>query len=264
MSDSGILNEQAITRPTVLVCADAEAVSLQAAELFAAEIRAKPDIVLGLATGGTPVGMYDQLVRMHREEGLDFSEVRTFNLDEYLGLAPADPQSYRAFMQKHLFDHINILPANTHVPDGLATDTTKQTAQYEAMIESVGGIDLQLLGIGHNGHIAFNEPGSAPDSRTRVIGLAEKTIEFNARFFESIDDVPRRAITVGIGTILGSRRIVMLATGADKADAVRRAIDDEPDVDCPASLLQRHANVTFILDRAAAGESSSSRRIPGA
>ncbi len=245
------MDNQTMTTPTMLVCPDAESASLKAAELFAEAIRVKPNIVLGLATGGTPVAMYRHLVRMHRNESLDFSRVHSFNLDEYLGLPPDHPQSYRAFMQKNLFDHINIDPANTHVPDGLTKDPERHTAEYESLIRRAGGIDLQLLGIGHNGHIAFNEPGSAADSRTRVIELAEDTIRFNARFFDSIDAVPHQAITMGIGTILQSRQIVMLAIGADKAEAVRRAVKEAPSIECPASLLQTHPHVTFVVDQAA-------------
>lgn len=248
------MGNQAVFSPTILVCSDADAVAARAAEMFATAIRAKPDIVLGLATGGTPVGMYGELIRMHREEGLDFSQVRTFNLDEYLGLAPDHPQSYRRFMRQHLFDQINIPLENTHVPNGLAADTEQHAGDYESLIRLSGGIDLQLLGIGHNGHIAFNEPGTPADSRTSVIELTEDTIQNNARFFDSIDDVPRRAITMGIETILEAKEIVMLATGADKAGAVHEAIYGKPNQQCPASLLQTHDNVTFILDQAAASK----------
>ena len=240
------------TTPTVMVCDDAQTASLQAAELFADAIRARPQIVLGLATGGTPVPMYKQLIRLHREEGLDFSQVRSFNLDEYIGLPPEHPQNFRVFMQDHLFDHINIPPGNTLVPDGRASDIAAQLVDYEAAIKAAGGIDLQLLGLGHNGHIAFNEPGSAADSRTRVVELTPETIENNARFFTSMDEVPRTAITMGIGTILAAKRIVMLAFGQQKAAAVHRALQGEVSTECPASFLQTHRDVTFILDQAAA------------
>ena len=245
-------DERNNTTPTVLICDDEQTASLKAAELFADAIRSHPKIVLGLATGGTPVPMYKQLIRLHREEGLDFSQVRSFNLDEYIGLPPDHPQNFRVFMQDHLFDHINIAPGNTFVPDGRASDIAAQLVDYEAAIKAAGGIDLQLLGLGHNGHIAFNEPGSPADSRTRVVDLTAETIENNARFFASIDDVPRTAITMGIGTILESKRIVMLAFGQQKAAAVHRALRGEVTAECPASFLQTHRDVTFMLDQAAA------------
>ncbi len=215
-------DEQHHTTPTVLICDDEQTAAMKAAELFADAIRSRPQIVLGLATGGTPVPMYKQLIRLHREDGLDFSQVRSFNLDEYIGLPPDHPQNFRVFMQDHLFDHINIAPSNTFVPNGRANDIAAQLVDYEAAIKAAGGIDLQLLGLGHNGHIAFNEPGSAADSRTRVVDLTAETIENNARFFASMDDVPRTAITMGIGTILESKQIVMLAFGQQKAAAVHR------------------------------------------
>lgn len=240
-------------RPETIVLPDAEAASRHVAEIFASAIGAEPDVVLGLATGGTPVGAYRELIRRHREGELDFSRVTTFNLDEYVGLQPTHPQSYRAFMQQQLFDHINIDPARTHVPSGTADDLAAQAAEYERAIREAGGIELQLLGIGHNGHIAFNEPGTPADSRTRAVELTESTIQSNARFFDSADEVPRHAVTMGIGTILEARRIVLLATGEGKAEAVQRAVAGEVDVNHPASLLQNHRRVTFVLDEAAAG-----------
>ena len=189
-----------------VVLPDVAAASLRAAEIVATNVREKPDTVLGLATGSTPIETYRQLIRMHRDENLDFSRVTTFNLDEYSGLGGEHPSSFRAFMDEQLFRHLNIDITKTYVPDGLAADTVAHARQYEQMIESAGGIDLQLLGIGHNGHIAFNEPGSAADSRTRVVDLTSGTIEKNARFFDSINDVPRTALTMGIGTILEARQ----------------------------------------------------------
>lgn len=238
--------------PTLVVCRDDQHASETVAKMFADLIRTQADAVLGLATGGTPVPAYRELVRMHREEALDFSDVVSFNLDEYVGLAPDHPQSFRYFMQEHLFDHINIAPANTHVPDGLSNDSDEHGRGYEKKIAEAGGIELQLLGIGHNGHIAFNEPGSPVDSRTRVVDLAEDTVQANARFFESIEQVPRQGITMGIGTILESRRIVLLATGSGKAEAVQRAIEGPSEPSHPASLLQQHPSVTFVIDDAAA------------
>jgi glucosamine-6-phosphate deaminase len=241
--------------PKIVVCRDADAASGKVAEIIADAIRSQPKTVLGLATGGTPVGTYRELVRMHREDGLDFSHVTSFNLDEYIGLGPDHPQSFRHFMQQHLFDHVNI--TQTHVPDGLATDLALHARAYEENIRLAGGIDLQILGIGSNGHIAFNEPGSAADSRTRAIDLTPDTINANSRFFDSIDEVPRHAITMGIGTILEAKEIVLMAMGQGKADAVKRAIEDDPDVSHPASWLQHHDQVTFVLDRDAARQLAS-------
>jgi glucosamine-6-phosphate deaminase len=235
----------------------ASAASQSVAQQIADAVRSQPAVVLGLATGGTPVETYRDLVRMHREQGLDFSAVTTFNLDEYVGLPVDHACSYRRFMNEQLFDQLNIDPSHTHLPDGRASDLVQQAADYEADILAAGGIDLQLLGIGHNGHIAFNEPGSPIDSRTRVVELTDQTIENNARFFDSIDDVPRRAITMGIGTILESRAIVLLATGTGKASAVARAIEGSRDESHPASLLQAHSQVTWVLDEAAASNLSA-------
>ena len=238
--------------PQVLVLPSQSAASIKAAEIFDQAIRQDPRIVLGLATGGTPVGCYRELVRRHREQGLDFSSVTTFNLDDYVGLPPDHPQSFRRFMQEQLFDQVNIDLARTHLPNGLAEDLATHAAAYEQAIRQAGGIGLQLLGIGHNGHIAFNEPGASLDCRTRVVQLTDSTIESNARFFDSADQVPRTGITVGIGTILEAKRIVMLATGSDKAEAVLLALEGPIHTDHPASLLRTHSAVTFVLDGAAA------------
>lgn len=238
--------------PVIEVCQDPQEASRRVAEIFADAIRANPKIVLGLATGGTPVGVYAELVRMYRDGALDFSQLTTFNLDEYVGLSPDHPQSYRHFMQQQLFDHVNVDPDKTHVPDGLASDIGQHALDYESQIRDAGGVDLQLLGIGDNGHIAFNEPGSAADSRTRQVDLTEETIRANSRFFDSIEEVPRHAITMGIGTILEAKRIVLMATGRKKSEAVNRAIQGPVDPMLPASQLQRAADVTFVLDAAAA------------
>ncbi len=236
----------------VIVKDDYEALSRLAAEMIAEVARAKPRCVLGLATGSTPVGAYREMARMNSEATVDFSQVVTFNLDEYVCLPPTHEQSYRHFMNANLFDRINIRKDNTHVPDGLADDVAAGCRRYEEMIRESGGIDLQLLGIGSNGHIAFNEPGSSLASRTRVKTLTDKTRQDNARFFESIDEVPRYAVTMGIGTIMDARRIVILATGAGKADAVAAAIEGPVTAMCPASVLQMHPAVTFICDEPAA------------
>lgn len=238
----------------ILICQDKEEVARVAADIFAQSIRKKPDIVLGLATGGTPVGMYQELIRMHRDEGLDFSQVESFNLDEYLGLGGDHNQSYRYFMNENLFDHVNIDKSNTRVPDGKGADLQSSCKKYEDDIKAAGGIGLQLLGIGSNGHIAFNEPGSAGGSRTRVVNLTERTIKDNARFFKDESEIPRQAVTMGIGTILEARKIVLLATGSNKADAVARAVKGKVSPDLPASFLQKHPGCTFIVEREAAGE----------
>ena len=236
----------------VIVEADQAGVSRRAAQFVANLVRRRPTCVLGLATGGTPLGTYSELIRMHREEGLDFSRVVTFNLDEYVGLGGNDPQSYRAFMQQNFFDHINIDPRDTHVPDGRALDFEAYCEQYERLIVEEGGIDLQLLGIGGDGHIAFNEPGSSLGSRTRLKTLTEQTVRDNARFFGSERDVPRLAITMGVGTILESRQCLLLASGAHKARAIRDTIEGPITAQVTASALQLHRDVIAVLDEEAA------------
>ena len=226
----------------------------KAAGLVADEVKSNPKVVLGLATGGTPVGMYRELIKLHQEEGIDFSQASSFNLDEYVGLAATHPQSYRAYMQENLFDHIN-LPANkTHVPAGEAPDLQLECVSYEEAIRQAGGVDIQVLGIGNNGHIGFNEPGSSADSTTRVVQLTESTIEANARYFASIEEVPTQAVSMGIKTILSAKKVVLLASGEAKAEAVRLMLEGEPTADVPASLLQLHPDVTVIVDEAAASQ----------
>lgn len=238
----------------VIIEADAAGVARRAATLVAQLIHRKPRCVLGLATGSSPQGTYGELIRMHRDEGLDFSQVVTFNLDEYVGLGPQDPQSYRYFMQGSLFDEINIKPENTNVPNGLATDFEDYCEKYEQQIRDVGGIDLQILGIGTDGHIAFNEPGSSLGSRTRLKSLTTETIQDNARFFGSIERVPRLAITVGVGTILESRCCLLLAIGSSKAAAIRDAVEGPVTAQVTASALQLHREVIVVLDKAAASK----------
>ncbi len=223
-----------------------------ACQRIASCIRSNPSSVLGLATGSTPVAAYRLLIDEYRTGKLDFAQVTTFNLDEYVGLDSNHPQSYRRFMQEHLFDHINISRDRTHVPSGVANDFLAECQQYEASIHAAGGIDLQLLGIGRDGHIAFNEPGSSLASRTRVMMLARQTILDNARFFGTEDLVPKAALTMGIGTILESKQILVLATGQGKADAVRAMVEGPISSMVPATALQLHENVTVILDAAAA------------
>lgn len=238
----------------VIIEADAAAAAATAANFIADLVRQKADAVLGLATGGTPVSCYQTLIEMHRREGLDFSQVRTFNLDEYVGLSPSHPQSYHYFMQEQLFDHLNLQPERCHIPDGVADDLARACAAYEAAIREAGGIDLQLLGIGTDGHIAFNEPGSSLAGRTRVKHLTSETIRDNARFFGNEASVPRLAVTMGVGTILEAGRCLLLATGANKSAAVHAAVEGPVTASVTASALQLHPDVVMVLDEAAAGQ----------
>ena len=235
----------------VIVEPDAEGVARTAARFVARLVRRKPNCVLGLATGSTPLGMYRELIRMRREEGLDFSHAVTFNLDEYVGVGPTHPHSYRRFMQENLFDHLNLEPRNTHVPDGRALDFDAFCQQYERMIAEAGGIDLQVLGIGSDGHIAFNEPGSSLGSRTRLKTLTEETIRDNARFFGGVEQVPRLAITMGVGTILESRQCLLLACGPGKARAIRDTVEGPVTAQVTASALQLHRDVIAVVDEEA-------------
>lgn len=236
----------------VIILPDPDAVSRRAAGFIADLVRQRPACVLGLATGGTPLGTYRELIRLHREEDLSFAQVTTFNLDEYVGLGPTHPQSYRHFMQSSLFDHVNIPAANTHVPDGRATDFATFCQQYETQIAHAGGIDLQLLGVGTDGHIAFNEPGSSLASRTRLKSLTSETIRDNARFFGSEEAVPRLAVTMGVGTILDAKRCLLLACGTAKAEAVRDTIEGPITAQVTATALQLHRDVIMVIDEAAA------------
>jgi len=238
----------------VIICENIQEMSLKAASIFAQRIREKPDIVLGLATGGTPVRMYQELIRMHREEGLDFSSVTTFNLDEYVGLAPHHEQSYHYFMNQNLFNSINIDKKRTYIMNGVTDNPIKECEEFEKKIKTAGGIDLQLLGIGRNGHIAFNEPDSSELSRTRLVNLSSHTIKDNSRFFKNIDEVPKQALSMGIGTIMEAREIVLLASGKNKSQAVSIAIEEPITDQVPASFLQKHSNCTFIIDRDAESE----------
>jgi glucosamine-6-phosphate deaminase len=224
------------------------------AGIIAEALRAKPRLVLGLATGSTMAPVYERLVRLHREEGLDFSRCRTFNLDEYAGLAANDPSSYHYFMKERFFTKVNIDPRNTHLPDGGAQDLAAEGRTYENLIAESGGIDLQLLGIGLNGHVGFNEPHSDFRSRTRVQELSQVTRAQNAPLFPQPAQMPQRAITMGLGTILEARRCVLLATGKNKADIVARAIEGPVADGIPATALQSHPACTVVLDEAAAAK----------
>lgn len=226
--------------------------SVAAAREVKHTLDSKPNAVLGLATGSTPLGLYRELVRMHREEGLDFSQVTTFNLDEYVGLQSNDEQSYHYFMHENLFRHINIAPHNIYIPSGTTDNYAAFCDWYEQRIVECGGIDLQILGIGSDGHIAFNEPTSSLGSRTRIKTLARQTIEDNARFFDKPEDVPIYAITMGVGTILEARRVILLASGENKASAVAAAIEGPVTSMITASALQLHQSVRAYLDKSAA------------
>ena len=230
---------------------DYDAMSRRAANLISAEVIRRPDCVLGLATGSTPVGTYKQLVTWHQRGDFSFKEVRSVNLDEYKGLAPDHDQSYRYFMQSNFFDHINIKPENTNLPNGQAADLAAECKRYNQVIHSQGGIDMQLLGMGHNGHIGFNEPGDTFDLETHVVDLTERTIEANARFFATPNEVPRQALTMGIKTIMQARRILVVVSGEDKADAVKAALTGPVTPKVPASILQLHPNVMLVADKAA-------------
>lgn len=230
---------------------DYEEASRLAAEVLAGVIREKPDGVLGLATGSTPEGVYRVLVRLYEEGRLDFSRLHTVNLDEYQGLAPTHPQSYRAFMQVHLFDHVNIRPENTYVPDGLCADPAAEGRAYDARIEALGGIDLQLLGVGQNGHIGFNEPGESLIAPTHLTPLTDSTITANARFFDSRADVPTHALTMGMASIMRARRILLMMCGKNKHAAYRALLDDRITTEWPVTLLKMHPDVLVICDREA-------------
>jgi glucosamine-6-phosphate deaminase len=238
----------------VIIAKDYGGMSRIAAHFIAGEIRRKPDLVLGLATGATPLGTYRELVRLHREEGLDFSKVTSFNLDEYIGLSPLDKNSYHFFMSDNLFRLVNIRPDLAHVPRGDTGDPEGFCARYEERIREAGGIDLQLLGIGTNGHIGFNEPGSSFGGRTRVQALTRQTIEANARYFGGIDGVPRFAITMGVGTILESKRILLIANGRIKADVCAGFIEGPVTSQITATALQLHRDPTVVLDEEAASK----------
>ena len=230
---------------------DYKAMSRRAANIISAHVILKPDCVLGLATGSTPIGAYQQLIEWYKKGDLSFAETKSVNLDEYVGLSPHHEQSYRYFMQTNLFDHIDIDVANTNVPNGLAKDPEAECERYNALIRSLGGIDLQLLGMGHNGHIGFNEPGHAFELETHTVALTASTIDANARFFESREVVPRHAITMGVKNIMMARKILVVVSGEDKADIVYKAFRGPVTPEVPASILQLHPYVTVVGDKAA-------------
>ena len=225
--------------------------SRKAANIISAQIIMKPDCVLGLATGSSPIGTYKQLIEWYNKGDLDFAKVTTINLDEYKGLPRTNDQSYYYFMHQHLFDRVNIDPERTNVPNGMEPDAEKECGRYEELIRSLGGVDLQLLGLGHNGHIGFNEPGEAFEKETHCVDLTESTIEANKRFFASADDVPKQAYTMGIKTIMQAKKILIVVNGENKADIVERAFFGPVTPEVPASILQLHNDVTLVGDEAA-------------
>ncbi|HIT78866.1 MAG TPA: glucosamine-6-phosphate deaminase [Candidatus Faecivivens stercorigallinarum] len=236
----------------LIVAPDYAGICEKAANIFADEIRRNPACVLGLATGSTPVGLYQQLIRRYQDGTLDLSHVQTFNLDEYCGLAGDHPQSYRWFMQKNLFDHVNIPPQQTHIPSGIADDPEEECRRYDALIESCGGIDIQLLGIGHNGHIGFNEPDDHFPVGSHLTRLTDSTIQANSRFFASEDEVPTHAITMGAGSILKAKKILLMASGQGKAEILCRSMTGPVTPAVPASVLQLHRDAVILADEAAA------------
>jgi glucosamine-6-phosphate deaminase len=228
-----------------------EELSQKAAEEIISRIKTEPSLNFGLATGSTPTGLYQELIRDHKQNQTSYKEINTFNLDEYIGIPKKDRNSYHYFMCEHLFEHIDISLDQTHIPDGTAKNLDEECMRYEQFINEHGGIDLQILGIGQNGHIGFNEPGTPFDSRTHIIDLAESTRKANSRFFESLDDVPKQAITMGIASIMDSKEIFLLVSGASKAKALARLINGEVSEQFPASILQKHENVTIFADKEA-------------
>ncbi|SHE45791.1 glucosamine-6-phosphate deaminase [Clostridium fallax] len=236
----------------VIVAKNYDEMSNLAAKEMADYINNKPNAVLGLATGGTPIGMYKDLIRMNELGEVDFSKVTTVNLDEYVGLSGEHDQSYRYFMNNNLFNHINIDKSKTFVPNGLANDIEKECREYDERISKLGGIDIQLLGIGNNGHIGFNEPADSLSLGTHLTDLKEGTIKANARFFDSIDEVPKKAITMGLGGIMKAKKILLIASGESKADIINKLVNGKITTQVPASMLQMHRDVVVIIDKDAA------------
>lgn len=239
---------------TIIRAKDSEEAGILAAAQIAEQIRNKPDSVLGLATGSTPLGIYQELVRQHNCDQLDFSGVKTVNLDEYVGLDASHPQSYAYYMHQNLFSKVNIHPDNVHLPVGTAQDTEAQCADYDALIEGLATIDLQLVGIGHNGHIGFNEPADAFTKGTHCVNLAPSTIQANSRFFESADEVPTKAYTMGIKTIMNAKKVIMLVLGKEKAKILKAAMTGPITPRVPASVLQLHPDFTLVADADALSE----------
>lgn len=238
----------------IIVTENYEELSKKAADMVASQLILKPKSVIGFATGGTPIGMYREIVKMYSEGKFTFREVTTFNLDEYYGLDRDNPQSYYFYMMEHLFKHVDIDKNKINIPNGRAEDIEKECLEYEEKIEKAGGIDLQILGIGKNGHIGFNEPDVKFEAKTHLVRLDEDTIKANSRFFNSIEEVPTMAISMGIKTIMHARKIILLASGKEKADIIEKMVNAPITPDVPASILQLHPDVTLILDKEAAAK----------
>ncbi len=236
----------------IIIKKNYEEMSKVAASIIADQIKSKPNSVLGLATGSTPIGTYDELVSMNKAGEISFADIKTVNLDEYKGLPREHKESYFRFMRDHLLSHVDINLDNCFIPDGLASDAKTACIEYEDKVRSLGGQDLQLLGLGHNGHIGFNEPGDSFVKDTHVVDLTDRTITANQRFFNSYDEVPKQALTMGIGTIMQAAKILVIVSGKDKAEAVRDAIEGPITPSCQASILQLHKNVIFVVDEDAA------------
>ena len=236
----------------IIVCENYEEVSKKAAQMILSQVTLKPNSVLGLATGSTPIGMYENLVKLNKNGDIDFSEVRTFNLDEYYKLPKESDQSYHYFMYKNLFNHININPENIHIPNGMTADVDAECERYDKLIKEAGGVDIQVLGIGNNAHIGFNEPTINFEKGTHLVELEESTIEANSRFFDNIEDVPKKAITMGVGSIFKSKKIMLIATGENKAEAIYNTVYGKVVPEVPASILQFHSDIVLILDKKAA------------
>lgn len=235
----------------IIKAKDYDEMSRKAANIISAQVIMKPDCVLGLATGSTPIGMYEKLVEWYNKGDLDFGDVTTVNLDEYRGLPKENDQSYYYFMHSHLFDYVNINPDRTFLPNGMSEDPDAECERYEEVIRATGGVDLQLLGMGHNGHIGFNEPGDEFAKGTHCVDLQPRTIEANKRFFESADDVPKQAYSMGIQTIMRAKKILVIVSGEDKAEALKNSIYGPITPHVPGSILQLHPDVTIVADEAA-------------
>ncbi len=236
----------------IFIVDDYEQMSIKAATIVASQVILKNSAVLGLATGSTPEGMYARLVQMYKEGTVDFSEVKSFNLDEYIGLAPDHHQSYNYYMHQHLFNHINIASDNIFIPDGKTEDIELFCKEYDETIAAAGGIDIQVLGVGVNGHIGFNEPDRHLETGTNAVFLTQETIDSNSRFFAMIEEVPRRAITMGMKSIMHARRIILLASGLNKAPIIKEMVNGRVRTEVPASFLQLHREAILVLDREAA------------
>ena len=235
----------------VIVCENYEELSNQAAKIVSSQLIVKPNSILGLATGSTPIGLYRNLIEMNQKGEIDFSKVKTFNLDEYYPIKKSNDQSYDYFMNEQLFSQVNIDKKNINIPNGEASDAESECARYESLLDEIGGVDLQILGIGQNGHIAFNEPDEKLVAVTHLTDLTQNTIEANARFFKSEDEVPKKALTMGMGSILKAKKIVIMANGANKAKAVAELMDDMISTSNPATMLKVHSDVTLICDKEA-------------